>query len=195
MHRKSEEQWQMLTTAYLEEFPEKAASNAKKTWNQLFQDTHKMVTPCELILQTITKPSDNFPTIFKETEFSTWGETVPQARACCVPALTLVTPHPPVSITTPLAPQKGRTGQTLCSSQVAYVSWRALDGAGKGPKLRLGGEPMKAGGAGPGMPRRSLWLPQKPCLSMGRHSLFLLQPLSGGSAQGSPIQNRHMRLL
>lgn len=37
MASKSEQQWQMLTAAYLEEFPEIAASNAKKTQYQLFK--------------------------------------------------------------------------------------------------------------------------------------------------------------
>lgn len=37
MAHKSEQQWQMLTAAYLEEFSEIAASNAKKMQNQLFK--------------------------------------------------------------------------------------------------------------------------------------------------------------
>jgi len=37
MDSKSEQQWQILTAVYHKEFPETAASNAKKMQNQLFK--------------------------------------------------------------------------------------------------------------------------------------------------------------
>lgn len=102
------------------------------------------------------------------------GSSAPEAQPCpmqdhaadlrSVPAP--VAPHPQVSTATPLAPW---TGQLTQSARERTSS----DGAGKGPKLRRGGEPMKAEGAGPGMPCRLLGLPQKPCVSMGKDPLSL----------------------
>lgn len=89
-----------------------------------------------------------------------------------------------------LAPEK-RGRDRLCAVHRLHKSageCTSSNGAGKGPKLWLSGEPMKAGGADPGVPRRLLELPPKPCLSMGETLSFSFSPFLKGLPRG--LQSR-----
>ena len=160
-----------------------------------------MVSLCELMLQTTTKPSDSFPTTFRETEFSTWGETVPQARLCCWPEGASLLWHPslltPKLASPPSWPYRREGRGRLCAAHRLRKSGgehTPSNGAEKGPKLQLGGEPMKAGGAGPGIPHRLLWLPQKPVFQWGETLSFSFSPFLEGFPRR--LQSRtDMRLL
>lgn len=146
-----------------------------------------MVTLSDLILQTITKPSDNFPTTFKETEFSTWGETLPQARSCgwLEGPLLLWRPSlliPKLASPLPWPHRRGGQGRLcaahrLCKSAGEHTS---SNGAGKGPKLRLAGEPTKAGGGAQGCHTDCYGFHRSPVFQWGETLSFSFSPFLKG---------------
>jgi len=70
----------------------------------------------------------------------------------------------------------------LCSSQAAEVRWRthSIQWGRKGPKAAAWWGAYESWGSRPRDTTQIIMASTEACLSMGRDSLFLLQPLSGG---------------